>query len=222
MQPIFSSSGEINSQSNAVKQIAATPQLEESSIKNDNKSTETVHDTKKTQQRAMDDKKTDKQLKKNIAQEKLEAPAKKSEASSKTASIEAKKNYDSQDMTASEIATQKLDVLESVKSVKPDGTETYYFPVPVEVLTTLPAPGNLGISAKMMEDMMKASQEEAQAAPAEKIEVQGKDQGIAVSEDSNKIYLEEVLETNIADQAAQESKGSLNEQSGAPPMNYGL
>jgi len=178
--PLLSSVDAVNQHH---KQVALSQTDMRNITKTENKPTETVNALSKTEKSIINDKQIknkdtidktiDKTLKENIVKEKLlESRSKESlkkpsedfnkiansykpsatEEKQQTASLDGLKNE-----TALEVAVKQQDVLESVKSVKPDGTETYYFPVPVEILTQLPPPGNLGISAKMLEDIIEKS-----------------------------------------------------------------
>jgi hypothetical protein len=174
MQPIVSSTGDIATQTHQQKQIAINASIANSNVnKTENKHTQAVNASKKTEAKQIFNNDTDKKMIQNIAQEKISDAAVKDaivkkESLKETAILEAKKNYPEttphsdaiKKPTAREVAIKKQDILESVKSVKPDGTETYYFPVPVEILTQLPPPGNIGLSAKMLDDILKKQETE--------------------------------------------------------------
>lgn len=183
MQPIISSSSDIVAQANANRNIASVPANANNVQKTENKSTEAINANNKAEEKLIEknqieQKQNDKRLQENIAEEKLVARQVEKEVSKETASLEAQKSYAPpapndgiETQTALEVAVEKQDILESVKSVKPDGTETYYFPVPVEVLAQLPPPGNIGISAKMLDDIIKAQSEKPKETDAKAIEV---------------------------------------------------
>lgn len=230
MNPVIATYNDTGSvQDLQTKAVSVENSTQRNATKTDNKATESVQSLKKSdtnQSITRDDKvvtdtnyqtqRLEKISDSKIAQEKVENRQLDQKAVEDTTKLEVKRTYtsdnseDKERLTAAEVATKEKDALESVKSVKPDGTETYYFPVPIEVLTQLPPPGNIGLSEKMMEQIIQDNEEKAaENKDAQEIVVQsveGDAQKIEISSNDN------ISEEEVSDiQEVQENASSDTE-----------
>jgi hypothetical protein len=228
MQPISATSGNLKNNPHNITnfQTSHNASHSENVTQENKKSTEFVQNVKKSEKNFITNEKIDKKIDNNIARSNVEEQQVIKLEKTNTSKLEAKKQYDTSDLSFAEIALKEKETLDSVKSVEPDGTETYYFPVPVEILTQLPPPGNIGISAKMLEDMIKDPPQETEIKQEKQnnSDIQAKNNAEIIDKKKEQEKVQKQLDNKkiVLQESQKDAVYSNNSPNKPPTVDYGI